>query len=193
MGKKALKLMAALFERNHFASRYGKKIARFEENSVIFEDESVLESDLTMFIPAGDGLALIKDSALPLNKAGFILINDFCEIQDVDGWYCIGDAAALEGPAWKAKQGHLAEVMARNAAHNSAVTMGLKSGTKKGYLEHRGILCGMDMGNGAGFVYRDDRKEMLIPLPIVGHWLKIFWGWYYKTSKMGYIPRLPGI
>jgi sulfide:quinone oxidoreductase len=193
MGKKALSLMEMMFKRNRFGSRYGKKIARFEESGVVFEDESILESDLTMFIPAGDGLAFIKESDLPLNNAGFIRIDDYCEIEGVKGWYAIGDAAALEGPDWKAKQGHIAEVMARNAAHNSAVAMGFKAGEKKGYRDHLNILCVMDMGNGAGFVYRDDKKALLIPMPIIGHWMKIGWGWYYKMSKMGYIPRIPGM
>lgn len=193
MGNKALKMMEMLFKRNRFASRYGKKIARFEENQIVFEDESVLESDLTMFIPAGDGQPLIKESDLPQNKAGFIKINDFCEVDGVEGWYAIGDAAALEGPEWKAKQGHIAEVMARNAAHNAAIDQGLKTGEKKGYKDHLNILCVMDMGNGAGFVYRDHKTAKLIPMPIVGHWMKILWGWYYKLSKMGYIPRIPGM
>lgn len=193
MGEKALKLMEKIFKQNNFGSRYGKKIKRFEENGVVFEDDTRLESDLTMFIPAGDGSAFIKESDLPLNNAGFIKINDFCEIEGVEGWYAIGDVCALEGPDWKAKQGHVAEVMGRNAAHNSAITFGLKLGEKKGYREHINILCVMDMGNGAGFVYRDETRATLIPLPIIGHWLKIAWGKYYKLSKMGYIPRLPGM
>jgi len=191
MGSKALSMMETMFKRNRFETRYGKKIKRFKENGVIFEDDSTLESDLTMFIPAGDGMAMIKESDLPKNNAGFIRINNYCEIEGVEGWYAIGDVAALEGPEWKAKQGHLAEVMARNAAHNSAITFGLKSDAKKGYKEHLSILCLMDMGNGAGFIYRNDSKALLAPLPIIGHWIKLAWGWYYKMSKMGYIPRIP--
>jgi sulfide:quinone oxidoreductase len=51
----------------------------------------------------------------------------------------------------------------------------------------------MDMGNGAAFVYRDSKKEILIPMPIVGHWLKQAWGKYAKWSKLGIIGRLPGM
>lgn len=193
MGKKALTFMKTIFIKNRFGTRYGKKIKRFEANSVVFEDNSVLESDLTMFISAGEGMSLIKESDLPQNSAGFIRINNYCEIEGIEGWYAIGDASALEGPEWKAKQGHLAEVMARNAAHNSAVVLGLKSAEKKTYQEHLNIMCVMDTGNGAGFVYRNNKKILFIPLPIIGHWMKLVWGWYYKMSKMGYIPRIPGI
>ncbi|DAB38955.1 MAG: sulfide:quinone reductase [Sulfuricurvum sp. RIFOXYD2_FULL_44_160] len=191
MGQKALSSLEMMFQRNNFKTRYGKKIKRFDNQGVIFEDESRLESDLTMFIPAGNGSELIRSSDLPQNSAGFIRITNYCEIENVENWYAIGDAAALEGPDWKAKQGHIAEVMARNAAHNSAIAHGMKFENKKTYQEHLTILCVMDMGNGAGFVYRDDKKTLLLPLPIIGHWLKIGWGWYYKLSKMEYIPRIP--
>lgn len=193
MGKKALAMMGTMFKRDKIATKFGQKIVCFEEGGVVFEDESRLESDLTMFIPAGDGHPIIKSSDLPKNEAGFIRINDYCQIEGVEGWYAIGDVTALQGPDWKAKQGHIAEVMARNSAHNSAISLGHKSGELKGYQEHLSILCVMDMGNGAGFVYRNEVKVLFIPMPIVGHWMKIGWGWYYKGSKMRLVPRIPGL
>ena len=102
-------------------------------------------------------------------------------------------AAALEGPDWKAKQGHLAELMARNAACNAAVEhLGLNSDLK-GYQEHLSILCVMDMGGGAGFIYADGKRGIFIPMPVFGHWLKKSWGHYYKLSNMKQIPRIPGM
>ncbi|MDP3300348.1 MAG: FAD-dependent oxidoreductase [Sulfuricurvum sp.] len=193
MGEKALSMMGEMFKRDKIATRFGQKITEFEANGVRFEDESFLEADLVMFIPAGDGHPIIKSSDLPQNEAGFIRIDDYCQIEGIEGWYAIGDVAALQGPDWKAKQGHIAEVMARNSAHNSAIALGLKNAVPKGYQEHLTILCLMDMGNGAGFVYRNDTKALLIPMPIVGHWMKIAWGWYYKWTKMKFVPRIPGL
>lgn len=193
MGTKALAMMGKMFTRDKIGTRYGKKISRFESAGVVFEDESILEADLTMFIPAGDGHPIVKASDLPQNESGFIRIDDYCQIEGIQGWYAIGDVAALQGPDWKAKQGHIAEVMARNSAHNSAIVLGIKKGELKGYQEHLTILCVMDMGDGAGFVYRNDTKALLIPMPIIGHWMKIAWGWYYKWTKMRFIPRIPGL
>jgi len=51
----------------------------------------------------------------------------------------------------------------------------------------------MDTGDGAAFVYRTDKLAKMIPLPIIGHWMKKGWGWYCKNSKLGYIPRIPGM
>jgi NADH dehydrogenase FAD-containing subunit len=52
--------------------------------------------------------------------------------------YAIGDIAALEGPDWVAKQGHIAELMGRNAAYNIIET---EKGTnrKKGYQDRLNI------------------------------------------------------
>ena len=126
MGKKALSAMSLRFKANNFNTRYGKKISRFEQTGIVFEDQSKLQSELTMFIAAGEGHELIKRSNLAQNEAGFIGIDDFCRIKDTGGWYAIGDAAALEGPEWKAKQGHIAELMAGNAAFNAAVDVVLR-------------------------------------------------------------------
>lgn len=199
MGPKALKMMDSFFNRLDIKKQFGKKIKRFEEDGIIFEDESKLDSDFTMFIPAGDGHSVIKSSDLPLNEAGFVKINDYCEVShnfdetpERYNVFAIGDSAALEGPDWRAKQGHVAEVMARNVAFNiKAIEKG--STKRKGYQEHINILCVMDSGDGAAFVYRNSKGGKMIPMPVVGHWLKKGWGWYCKNSKLGKIPRIPGM
>ena len=51
----------------------------------------------------------------------------------------------------------------------------------------------MDTGDGAAFVYRSNTSAKMIPMPIIGHWMKKGWGWYCKASKLGQIPRIPGM
>lgn len=193
MGDKAIAAMDRLFRAKKLGRHYGRKIKRFEPDGVMFEDGSRLESDLTMFIPASEGLPVVRASNLPQSEAGFILIDDFCRVDGVDGWYAVGDAAALQGPDWKAKQGHIAELMSESAVADCAFRHFGHHQDIDGYRSHLNILCVMDTGDGAGFVYRDSRKQMFIPLPIVGHWLKQGWGHYYRLSKMGHIPRIPGM
>lgn len=193
MGEQALSMMKMMFEKNRFHSHYGKKISRFEYNKVIFEDESTLENDLLMFIPAGNAHQVILDSDLPKNEAGFIRITSDCRIEGMKNWYAIGDAAALEGPEWKAKQGHIAEVMGRCAAANLSSSLFEDSVKNLTYTDHISILCMMDMGNGAGLVFRNDKGSFLLPMPIFGHWIKRLWGHYYRLSKLKRFPRLPGL
>ena len=192
MGKQALDMMDKMFTKMDIAKYFGKKIKRFEPNSVVFEDDSTLEADMIMFIPAGTGHSVIVESDLPKNEAGYVKINDYCEVEGFENVYAVGDVAALEGPDWRAKQGHVAEVMAKNTAFNIiAKESGLVQ--RKGYQEHLNILCVMDTGDGAGFVFRDDKRAFMMPMPMVGHWLKKGWGNYCRLSKLGKIPRIPGM
>jgi len=192
MGDKALVMMEKMFGRTNIKKQVGVKITQFVEDGIVFEDGTKIESDLTMFISAGTGHSVLMESGLPLSDAGFVVTNEYNEIEGFEGIYAIGDSSSLMGPKWRAKQGHVAEVMARNVAYNiNAKIEGIDS--KYSYKEHLNILCVMDTGDGAAFVYRDDRGGKMIPMPLVGHWMKKGWGWYCRNSKLGKIPRIPGL
>jgi sulfide:quinone oxidoreductase len=106
--------------------------------------------------------------------------------------YAIGDVAAIIDHPWAAKQGHVAEIMADVATYNfhNSVTHKEK---RMSYWERLHLVCVMDSGDGAAFVVRTANKEIMIPLPIIGHWMKKGWGWYYKNSKKKRMLRLPGM
>lgn len=192
MGKNALPMLNKLFDRYRINKQFGKKITEFEPGAVVFEDNTKLEADLILFIPASAGHQVLQSSDLPITEAGFIRINDYCQVQDLPNVYAIGDISAMEGPDWIAKQGHVAELMGRNAAYNILETE-KGSDKRKGYQHELNILCVMDTGDGAAFVFRDDKKSFLIPMPIIGHWMKKGWGTYSKLTKVGKFPRLPGM
>ena len=192
MGDKALVMMDKMFKMTDIHKKVGSKIIAFVEDGIEFEDGTKLESDLTMFISAGTGHGITSNSGLPLSDAGFVVTNEYNEIEGFEGIYAIGDSASLMGPEWRAKQGHVAEVMAKNVATNIANDM-QNIDDKKSYIEHLNILCVMDTGNGAAFVYRSNKSAKMIPMPIVGHWMKKAWGVYCKYSKLGKIPRIPGM
>ena len=192
MGDKALVMMDKMFKMTNIKKKVGSKIVEFEKDGIRFEDGTKLESDLTMFISAGKGHHILEKSGLPISEAGFVITNEYNEIDGFDGIYAIGDSASLMGPKWRAKQGHVAEVMARNVAYNIFQKM-QNINSKHSYLDHINILCVMDTGDGAAFVYRSDSSAKMIPMPIIGHWMKKGWGWYCRNSKLGRIPRIPGM
>jgi sulfide:quinone oxidoreductase len=182
MGEKGYKMLLKMLASYGIEKRVGKKIKLFEKDGVVFGDDSKLKSDLTVFIPASHGPKYITDSTLPVNDAGFIKIDGKCKVSGSKNIYAIGDVSAIEGPDWRAKQGHLAVVKGKIAAYN--IDQEINGSTKrKDYISHVNILCIMDIGNGAALVYRKGNKDIAIPLPIVGHWLKIAWGIYFKLSK----------
>ena len=194
LGENALKMMDMMFKKKNIKKITGKKIKEFTKDGVILEDDTKIESDLTLFVPAGDGHPAIKNSDdLPKTEAGFLIIDDYCKVEGQEHIYAIGDVASVKGPDWRAKQGHLAEVMAKNTAYNIALKEGLEKGKPKDYISHINIMCLMDTGDGGALAYRSDKRALLIPLFALGHLMKKGWGLYYKLSKLGKIPRLPGM
>lgn len=192
MGKSALAMVDKMFKSYGIKKQFGKKIKLFTQNSIVLEDDSTIEFDLTIFIPGNAGHSVMQKSDLPLNEAGFIKIDDNGLVENTNNVYAAGDVAALEGPTWRAKQGHTAEIMARNAVYN-IIKMEEGSLERKGYQKHLSIICLMDTGDSAAFVYRDDKKSIVIPLPIIGHILKQAWGKYARLTKIGKLPRIPGL
>jgi sulfide:quinone oxidoreductase len=192
MGMRAVQMVDKMFTSLGVQKRFGTKISAFRPGAVAFEDGSVLEADLIMFIPANAGPAMLQHTDLPLTDAGFIRVDDTCLVNGTTNVYAAGDAAALEGPEWRAKQGHLAEVMARNAVRNILWTED-GSTRREGYRRHLNILCVMDTGSGAAVVYRDDKRQIVIPMPVVGHWMKMAWGVYARLTKTGKMIRFPGM
>ena len=147
-----------------------------------------------MFLPAGEGHPAVKASDLPTNEAGFVAMRR--GLRGARACPASGPSATpprSQGPDWRAKQGHLAEVMARVAASEHRGRRRRASPERESYLPHVGITCLLDMGNGAAYVHRDDATERMVPLPVVGHWLKKGWGAYFKLSKKRVVPRLPGM
>ena len=182
MGRRALGMVDSLLASSGIGRRTGTPITGFDERGVAFSDGSRLDADLVLFIPGAAGHPLLAASDLPLNEAGFIRIDDGGLVEGTDNVYAVGDVAALEGPEWRAKQGHTAEVMARNAAANILAAEAGRAG-RKGYQAHLSIVCLMDTGNGAAMVYRGRTRNVVIPLPIVGHWLKRAWGSYARADQ----------
>jgi sulfide:quinone oxidoreductase len=182
MGDKAAAAVRTQLEAAGVKLHFGKKLEGFDSQGVNIEGGDHIDADLVIFVPAGAGHAIVATSGLPLNEAGFVRIDGSCTVEGHENVYAVGDTAALEGPTWRAKQGHLAEVMARVAV--SAIQARVR-GEKphESYLDHMSILCLMESGNGAAFVHRDAKHERLIALPMVGHWLKKAWGYYFRLTK----------
>ncbi|MBN2746822.1 MAG: FAD-dependent oxidoreductase [Bacteroidales bacterium] len=193
MGEKPYQKLDLFFKRYRVEKQIGKKITGFAKGKVLFEDQTELQADLIVYIPAGDGHPVIQNSpSIPVTEAGFVKINELCRVDGIQNMYAIGDIAAITGPTWAAKQGHIAEVMADTAAYNIQNEINFK-GKRKSYWEHLNIICVMDSGDGAAFIKRTRTSELIVPLPIIGHWLKKGWGFYYKNSKLKRIPRIPGM
>lgn len=192
MGKQAFESLGPELAKRGIGRHVGVPIAGFAAHAVEFVDGSTLDADLVMFIPAGTGHPVLTDSGLATTAAGFLDIDQGCLVSGTSNVYAVGDSAAMAGPDWRAKQGHMAEVMARVAAHNITESE-VGSAQRDSYLGQVSLVCLMDLGNGANLVYRKADKQGMIRLPIIGHWAKRAWGWYSAANKLRRFPRLPGL
>ncbi len=195
LGEKNAEKMYDFFKKIDVSYKIGVKIKEFQPDGIVFEDGEKIQSDLTIFTPAIDGHPVYKNASdLPLNEAGFIKIDKYCAVPGTDFTvWAVGDAAAIDGPQWRAKQGHLAEVMGRIVARNIEKLIKGKASQMESYLPHVHIVCLMDMGPWGGILFmRTHKRALMIPLPKIGHYLKKLWAWYYKNSKLRKIPRIPG-
>jgi sulfide:quinone oxidoreductase len=190
MGKRAVAAIQGMFGRLGIAMRFGKKRVRAGRRPLRRRLEAPLGPRHVH--PGRRGPPSPQASDLPRNAAGFVEVDEGCAVPGFPGVWAVGDSAALGGPEWRAKQGHLAEVMARVAAANvAAIEAGRPE--RDSYLPHVGITCLLDTGAGAAYLHRDATRERMIPLPVVGHWMKKGWGTYFKASKRRQVPRLPGM
>lgn len=192
MGEGAVPTLRRFFAAKDISSQTGVRISKFEEDAVLFEDGQRLDADLILFIPGGKGHGIYQDSDLPLSEAGYVQAGEDSRVDGFNDVFAIGDGATLLGPEWRAKQGHVAEVMARGVADNIEATE-LGRSARHSYVPHVNILCVMDTGNAAVMVSRTLTGERLVPLPVVGHSMKRAWGFYYRNSKRKKIPRMPGM
>ncbi len=188
LGAGGLAQLQQLFQERSITTITGKKIKEFTACGVVFEDETQVDTDLTVFTPGMTGNPLLQQSDLPLTAAGFVTVDDTAQVEGFETCYAIGDSSYFEGPTWRARQGHLAEVMARTAAVNIAQQERGEAATAS-FREEINLLCIMDTGKEGVFVYRDEQREMA-PRGAWARWAKLAWEKYYKLNKLGKVPRL---
>lgn len=189
LGETLAKLLFAAFKQCNAKTFCGTPIQEFVADGVIFEGGETLAADIIMFTPGLNGHPLLKNTDLPLNDSGFVKVNKDCQVQGTNNVFAIGDVAAVEGPDWLVRFAPLAEHMAMAAASNiHALETGSKE--RKHYTDHLWVGGLLDGGNGAGFVYKNDARTIILPLPIIGHWLKKRFLVYWKNTRMGKTPRI---
>jgi sulfide:quinone oxidoreductase len=181
MGERAAQAVGEFLSRSGIEQRVGKPIESFDKEGVNLKDGGRIQADLVVFVPAGSGHPVLQQSGLPLNEAGFVKIDGACRVLGHSRVYVVGDSAALEGPEWRAKQGHVTVAMAQIAARSILADIRNQE-FNEDYRPHVDILCVMDTGNAAALVHRTSAHSWFVNLPIIGHWLKKAWGVWFRWS-----------
>jgi len=190
VGKFASKMFMSCFSRCDKPPVMGIKIREYVKDGIIFDDNSKLKSDLTIITPGINGHPLLRNSDIPINESGFVKIKPNCQVTEFPNVFAVGDCADMLGvPKWYVRQGHNAVTMAKCAAYNiHAIEAGIEK--QRHYTDHLWLGGFLDDGSGAAFLYKTDSRCIIVPLPILGHWIKKGWALYWKLSRLNKIPTI---
>ena len=169
LGERASAELVRRMERLGVAVHTGAPIARFAPDRVVTRDAEI-PSDLTVFMPGMRGPAWLEDSELPRAESGHVAVDAHARAEGLERVYAIGDSAAFPGPEWQAKQAHGAELQAATAARNLAAELEGRPATAT--VRHE-IVCVLDDLDRGVFVYRDAKRQVVLPPLRVAHWLKL--------------------
>ncbi len=175
LGDKAVDRILSLMAEKDISTHLGHKMVRFEADKVVTEGGE-FNADLILFMPGMTGPAWADNTEhVTLSAGGFLPANEYCQVQGLEKTYVAGDAGSYPGPDWLPKQAHMADLQAVTAANNLTAELAQRNVREKFKVE---LVCIMDMHNKATLVWRDEKRNFMLPCRLL-HWAKIAFEWWY--------------
>lgn len=174
LGDQAVDRILKLMDEKGIEKYLGHKMVRFEADKVVTEGAE-FKADLIAFMPGMTGPAWAADAGITLSAGGFLPANQHCQVQGLARVYVAGDAGSYPGPDWLPKQAHIADLQAKAAADNLLSELNGGSVTEVFKPE---LLCIMDMYNKAVLIFRDEKRNIMLPCRLL-HWVKVAFEWWY--------------
>jgi len=175
LGEKAVKGLLTEMKRRHIETHLGHKMKGFESNKVMTEGGE-FDADLIMFMPGMTGNQWFDNTELARSEGGLLKANRLCQSEGADKVYVAGDSGSFPGPGWLPKQAHMADLQAEAAAHNLMAELNGQQPTETYKVE---LMCIVDKRNSGTLITRSETGGVMLPLGIIGHWMKRFFEWMY--------------
>jgi sulfide:quinone oxidoreductase len=90
----------------------------------------------------------------------------------------VGDSGSFPGPEWMPKQAHMADLQAAAAAEN--LLAGLRGQTPSATFKVE-LICIIDAIDRGTLVFRNPRRQIVLPSSRLFHWAKRFFEGLYLT------------
>jgi sulfide:quinone oxidoreductase len=177
LGDQAVDRILKMMAEKNISTHLGHKMVRFEEKKVVTEGDE-FDADLILFMPGMTGPAWADNAGIPLSSGGFLPANAHAQVQGLERVYVAGDAGSYPGPEWLPKQAHMADLQAATAAENLIAELDSQPVEKKFKVE---LVCIMDMHNKAVLVWRDEKRNFMLPCRLL-HWVKQGFEWWYLRA-----------
>ena len=175
LGEKAVKGLLTEMKKRDIATQLGHKISSFSASGVSTEAAEIL-ANLILFMPGLTGPAWAEKSGIALSAGGFFPADEFCAVKGTERVFVAGDAGSYPGPDWLPKQAHMADLQAVAAAENLLLALDGKAPTARPRTE---LVCIVDSVDAGILVYRDLKRNWVLPSSRLFHWAKRYFEQHY--------------
>ena len=174
LGDEAVDRILKRMAERDISTHLGHKLVRFETQAVVTEGETI-SADLILFMPGMTGPAWADQAGVELSSGGFLPANEMGQVAGLKHTYVAGDSGSYPGPEWLPKQAHMADLQAKSAADNLIAELSGQIPSVKTKIE---LVCIMDMHDRGILVWRDEKRNFMIPCRLL-HWAKQAFEWWY--------------
>jgi len=181
LGPKAVAGIMQEMARRGIDTHLGHKPKAFEPGRVVTEG-GAFDADLILFMPGMTGNAWFDDSELPRSPGGLIQADRFCQVAGFERTFVAGDAGSFPGPEWMPKQAHMADLQAAAAVANLFDAFAGKPASHDFKAE---LMCIIDTRSSGMFVWRTERRNVVLPAFKGFHWAKRFFEHAYLRKYRG--------
>ena len=175
LGEKTVAQLLARMQRQGIETHLGHKMLRFEADKVVTEGGE-FAADLILFMPGLTGPAWLDQSTLPRSPGGMVAADAQCRVAGFERVYVVGDSGSFPGPDWMPKQAHMADLQAAAAADN--LLKGLRGETPTATFKVE-LICIIDAIDHGTLVFRNTRRQIILPSSRLFHWAKRFFEGVY--------------
>lgn len=174
LGNEAVDRILKRMAERDISTHLGHKLVRFEAQAIVTETETIA-ADLILFMPGMTGPAWADQAGVELSTGGFLPANELGQVKGLQHTYVAGDSGSYPGPEWLPKQAHMADLQAKTAADNLIAELSGQTASVATKIE---LVCIMDMHDRGILVWRDEKRNFMIPCRLL-HWAKQAFEWWY--------------
>ena len=175
LGPKAVGHLLAEMARRGIRTHLGHKLVRFDADRVVTEGGE-LPAELILFMPGMTGNVWFDATDLPRSPGGLVQADAQCRVPGRERVYVVGDSGSFPGPDWMPKQAHMADLQAAAAAANLLADLRGAVSNQTFKIE---LVCIVDALDRGTLIFRDLRRNVLLPPARVFHRAKRAFEWYY--------------
>ncbi|SMN17117.1 FAD-dependent pyridine nucleotide-disulphide oxidoreductase [uncultured Candidatus Thioglobus sp.] len=175
LGEKAVDGLLSEMKKRNIATHLGHKMKQFTDSKVVTEGGE-FAADLILFMPGMTGNTWFDNTDLARSEGGMLKANKFCEVENTDKVFVVGDSGSFPGPEWMPKQAHMADLQAAAAAQNVLDVLDGKAASHTFKIE---LMCIVDSNNKGMYVSRTLKGGLILPSCRLMHLAKKVFGWWY--------------